>query len=184
MFLYNAKITKSKMFGEIAASVSMQGRRHTGFVWQMKGDRGWFANYPTQMPAHLIHNYCNQHRAIILSYNYNCIRRREGVELNLETVRLYYPAGALVPYRVIELAEGWKLVDFDNATRKVIPENNYDVLNGEHPIFPEELMIPTFPAPYEAIKKMGKRAEKKGERKTHMDEEKPWKGLASMYICM
>lgn len=163
-----------KLFGEMVTTVEKSGYRATGFVFQQINDKARFYPYPISMPSHLMHGYATKHHLIILRYNYHCVREAKGVYCHLENVKIFYPQGMNIPYRVFKDYDGkWKLFEYDRFREEECRSYSKGVsLFNESgvPHFPRELMVDTIPKDKFYKPKPDK------ERKT------AWKGLASMYI--
>lgn len=153
-------------------SVEDYGTRSTGFIYQQKDNRGWFLEYPFSMPSHLMYGWAQKHHVIILRYNYYCTRMYDGVNCVLDNVKLFYPAGVFIPYRVFKHGEEWKLFDYHAGNGygyEGIYGRGYYLFNRKGiPTFPKQLGVDTFP--------------KEFKNQPEKDEDFQWKGLASSYI--
>jgi hypothetical protein len=178
LFIPNSTVAKDKMFGEMCVSVTGKNQpcyRSTGFIYQQKDGEGWFTPYPFSMPSHLMYGWASKHHAIILRYNYQCVRKDDGVQIALDNVKLFYPSGAFIPYRVLKIDNEWKLYNYERNDTGYGYQGIYGkgcaLFNNKGiPHFPKPLMVDTFPKPI---------VEKKKPLK---DEDFHWKGLASQYI--
>ena len=177
LFIPNSTVADDKMFGEMCVSVTNKHRecfRSTGFMYQQKNGFGWFTTYPISMPAHLMPGFASKHHAILLRYNYICLRKQDGVQIELDNIKIFYPSGVFIPFRVYKDDDNtWKLFDYDkdyDGEFRLFGDG-YDLLTKRGiPHFPKELMLDTFPKPVIENKKPVR------------DEDFHWKGLASQYI--
>lgn len=178
LFIPNDEAINNKVFGEMVMSVVKQGSRGTGFVYQQKDGRGWFSEYPASMPSHLMYGWANKHHMIVLRYNYQCFRKKDGVSITLDNVKLFYPAGVFIPFRIYKHGDEWKLFDYTNNSYGYsgIHGKGYPLFDRKgNPVFPKQLMVDTFPQDRPVIRKHEMYNPKK-------DEDFQWKGLASSYI--
>lgn len=178
LFIPNEEAINNKVFGEMVMSVVNQGSRGTGFVYQQRDGRGWFSEYPASMPSHLMYGWANKHHMIVLRYNYQCFRKKDGVSITLDNVKLFYPAGVFIPFRIYKHGDEWKLFNYANNDYGYsgIYGKGYPLFDKKgNPVFPKQLMVDTFPQNKPIVRKADRFSPEK-------DEDFHWKGLASSYI--
>lgn len=178
LFIPTETMETDKIFGEMCTSVTKwfaNCARSTGFIYQQKGEERWFTPYPHAMPSHLMYGWANKHHAIILRYNYQCVRKRDGVKITLDNVKMFYPSGVFIPFRIVKIDNEWRLYDYEGNNSgwgyHGIYGKGYSLFNKRGiPCFPKQLMVDTFSRPTDE------------KKKTLKEEEFHWKGLASQYI--